>query len=123
MSDERINEQLQEELRSAHNKIGQLLEESDKNRADIEVANAIRGELSVRQGERDKAVALRIAAEQNAAAAQRKLRDAENKIRNLEDENEKLTDALAVAREQAGKLADLDGLIESAKHSGDLFAA
>lgn len=79
--------------------------------------------LSVEQEKRNLAEDRMIAAEKAREAATRKLRGAESKIRGLEAQVEELEADLAVAREQAGKLAGLDALIAGARHSGDLFSA
>ena len=62
------------------------------------------------------------AAEENAAAAQRKCDDAECETLRASGELEELRERFEIVNAQADKLHALDDRIAAAGHSGELFA-
>jgi chromosome segregation ATPase len=123
MSQEALLQRLEKQLADVHATNANLREQISSAQREIDNAKAIGAHAAGLQLQLEKAEARRKAAEDDAAAVQRKQRDAEREARHLRDENEELREQLERTLVEASRLAELDALIESAKHSGDLFAA
>jgi predicted nucleic acid-binding Zn-ribbon protein len=83
--------------------------------------NVIRVEGRDALAQLEKAHAKQKAAEDNAAAAQRKCDDAEREALRVRGELEELRERLERVQLEADALSDLNARIETAKHVGDLF--
>ncbi len=71
----------------------------------------------------ESAYAKQKAAEDNAAAAQRKQTDAEREAIRARGELEEMCERFEIVKAEANSLNELNARIERSKHVGDLFAA
>jgi len=123
MNDDRMIQRLEEQLRDAHAANAELrerVEAADKKEAS---ARALMAEANVRAQQLEKAHAKEKAAEDNAAAAQRKCDDAERELLRARGEIEELRERYDRAQAEADQLSELNARIETARHAGDLFRA
>jgi hypothetical protein len=121
MSDDRLVQRLEEQLRDAHATNADLRDRLGDIGKREEAANVIRVEGRDALAQLEKAHAKQKAAEDNAAAAQRKCDDAEREALRVRGELEELRERLERVQLEADALSDLNARIETAKHVGDLF--
>ena len=123
MTDDRIVQRLEEQLRDSHATNADLRERLGDIEKREEAANVIRVEGRDALAQLEKASAKQKAAEDNAAAAQRKCDDAEREALRANGEFEELRNRFEIVKAEADKHRALNDRIESAKHADDLFAA
>jgi hypothetical protein len=70
----------------------------------------------------ERAHAKQKAAEDNAAAAQRKCEEAEREAVHARSEREELQKRFEIVKEEADRLHALEDRIAKAQHAGDLFS-
>jgi hypothetical protein len=123
MTDDRIVQRLEEQLRDAHAISAGLR----KQLADVEHrerAADLRHSMGViAERQLEQAHAKQKAAEDNAAAAQRKCDDAEREALRARGELEELRERFEIVKADAERLHVLEDRISKAQHAGDLFAA
>jgi hypothetical protein len=121
MSDDRIVQRLEEQLRDAHATNADLRERLGDIEKREAAANVLRVEGRDALAQSAKAASKHKAAEDNAAAAQRKQEDAEREALRARGELEELRNRFEIVKAEADKHRALNDRIESAKHAGDLF--
>jgi len=112
-----------EQLRDAHATNADLrgrLEDIDKRE---QAANRIKIEGRDALAQLEKPSAKQKAAEDNAAAAQRKCDDAGRELLRARGDLKELQQRFARVQVEARTLSDLNARVEKARHVGDLFPA
>jgi chromosome segregation ATPase len=122
MADDRLVQRLEEQLRDAHSTNADLRErlgdvEQREREADARLARA-----SFYYQQLEKAHAVQKAAEDNAAAAQRKQVEAEREALSARGEIEELHARLNRLQAEANMLNELNARVEAARHVRDLIA-
>jgi chromosome segregation ATPase len=123
MTDDRIVQRLEEQLRDAHATNADLRERLGDIEKREGAANVIRVEGRDALAQLEQASAKQKAAEDNAAAAQRKQEDAERELLRARGELEELRNRFEIVKAEADKLHALDDRVAAAGHSGELFAS
>jgi hypothetical protein len=123
MADDRLVQRLEEQLRDSHATNADLRERLGEIKKREEAANVIRVEGRDALAQLEKASAKQKAAEDNAAAAQRKCDDAEREALRTRGALEELRERFDVVKREADELLALNAHIETAKHVRDLFLA
>jgi chromosome segregation ATPase len=121
MTDDRIVQRLEEQLRDAHAPNADLRERLGDIKKREEAANVIRVEGRDALAQLEKAHAKQKQAEAVATTATRKREDAEREALRARGKLEELQERFDRAQAEADVLNDLNDRIESAKHAGDLF--
>ncbi len=123
MTDDRIVQRLEEQLRDAHATNADLRERLGDIKKREEAANVIRVEGRDALAQLEKVSAKQKAAEDNAAAAQHKCDDAEREALRARGDLEELRERMERVQVEADALSDLKARVEKARHVGDLFPA
>ena len=122
MTDDRIVQRLEEQLRDAHATNADLRERLGDIEKREQAANRVKIEGRDALAQLEKASSKQKAAEENAAAAQRKQADAERDSLRAHAELEELRERFRIVKAEADKLHALDDRVAAAGHSGELFA-
>ncbi len=119
---ERMIQRLEEQLTEAHSTNAGLRERLGEVELRERAADAKMNEANVHMQQLEKISAKQKAAEDNAAAAQRKCDDAESEALRTRGELEELRERFDLVKQEADTLNELNTRIEAAKHAGDLFS-
>src|SRR5205809_128974 len=120
--DERIVQRLEEQLRDSHATNADLRERLGDIEARERVADAKSAEANIHMRQLEKAHAVQKAAEDNAAAAQRKQADAERNLASARGEIDELRGRLERVQLEADALSELNARVEKARHILDLIS-
>jgi hypothetical protein len=123
MTDDRIVQRLEEQLRDAHATNADLRERLGDVEQRERAATAKLNEATVLNRQLEKSHAVRKAAEDAAAAARRKQENAERDALRARGELEKLQERFEIVQAEAHELRQLNDRIARARHAGDLFAS
>jgi hypothetical protein len=123
MADDRLVQRLEEQLRDSHATNAELRERlASWEKREYELRSIqVEGRDALAQLE--KASAKQKAAEDNAAAAQRKQEDAEREALRANGELEELRNRFEIVKAEAEALNELNAHVEKARHVRDLFPA
>jgi hypothetical protein len=120
--DARLLSKINEELRQAHATNGELREQLIAAQKDLKVQGDSRINLNRLEDARAETERQRHAAEQLAAAAERKLKQSESEIRNQGEEIDNLKSDLALAREQLDAYLAIDEKVAKSSSLLDLHS-
>ena len=123
MTDERLVQRLEEQLRDAHATNAGLREQLGDIEGRERAAAAKLSEATVLNRQLEKASAKQKSAEDAAAAARRTQENAERELLRARGQIEELQVRVERLQAQADVLNELNTRIETAKHTGDLFPA
>jgi hypothetical protein len=121
MADERLINQLQQQLTEAHTRLGEYSQKVMDLSKHEAARNAMMVEQETPEMQRNRALAQKNAAEENAAAGQRVASQAASKVRGLEDQLERVEAERDRGREEIARLVKRNGRIERARSVEDLF--
>jgi seryl-tRNA synthetase len=121
MADERLINQLQQQLTEAHTRLGEYSQKVMDLSKHEAARNAMMVEQETLEMQRNRALAQKNAAEENAAAGQRVASQAASKVRGLEDQLERVEAERDRGREEIARLVKRNGRIERARSVEDLF--
>jgi hypothetical protein len=119
--DERLVQRLEEQLRDAHATNAGLREQLGDVEARERAAGNKLSEAEIHMRQLEKSHATQKAAEDNAAAAQRKQREAERDAREVCAVNEELHRRLKEAYDHAAELEELNEPVKRAQGVADLI--
>jgi hypothetical protein len=122
MTDDRIVQRLEEQLRDAHSTNADLRERLGDIEARERAANDKLGLAEIHMRQLESVHAKQKSAEDNAGAAQRKCDDAEREALRARGELEELRNRFEIVKAEADALSDLNVRVEKAKHVEDLFS-
>jgi chromosome segregation ATPase len=119
--DDRMIQRLEQQLTEAHSTNADLRERLGDVAQRERTADARVADANARLQQLEQAHAKQKAAEDNAAAAQRKCDDAEREALRARGELVELRERFDIVRREADALNELNARVEAAKHVNDLF--
>jgi hypothetical protein len=121
MTEDRLIQRLEEQLRDAHATNAELRERMDYAKRSAAEAGAARVEALAKADFAEK-LALRLKQSENLTkSAQRKRQEAESKLLRSQEEKDALRERLDLLQREADVLSEPNARIETAKHIHDLF--
>jgi chromosome segregation ATPase len=122
MTDDRLIQRLEEQLRDAHATNADLREKLNEKLKLESMAAVYHSETGQLREQLERNCVKLKAAQQNAVGAERRVKAAEREVRDIGERFAKLEAERDAIREEARELAELNAKVETAKGVSDLFS-